>query len=109
MSTPEDPRPVKEVTEVIIQQKFNKKKYYDKTLTGEITTKIIRNSHKRVPPEGEPICTRSQMVKYYSRDGEVVAVVHQYLRPDGTIGASGKPDPKKLYLTDEILYVPAKK
>jgi hypothetical protein len=49
------------------------------------------------------------MVKYYSQDGEVLALVHQYLRPDGTIGASGKPDPKRLYLTNEILYLPAKK
>jgi hypothetical protein len=49
------------------------------------------------------------MVKYYSQDGEVLALVHQYLRPDGTIGASGKPDPKRLYLTKEILYLPAKK
>lgn len=109
MSTPKDPRPVKEITEDIIQDKFNQKKYYDKTLTGEITTIIIRNTHQKVPPEGEPICTWSQMVKYYSQDGEVLALVHQYLRPDGTIGASGKPDPKRLYLTNEILYLPAKK
>jgi hypothetical protein len=109
MSTPKDQRPAKDVSEDIIQDKFNQKKYYEKTLTGEITTKIIRNSHQKVPPPGEPICTRSQMVKYYSLDGDVLALVHQYLRPDGTIGASGKPDPKRLYLPNEILFVPAKK
>jgi hypothetical protein len=26
-----------------------------------------------------------------------VVVVHQYLRKDGSLGGSGKPDPKKLF------------
>jgi hypothetical protein len=30
-------------------------------------------------------------------------MVHQYLQPDGTLGASGQPDPKRL-LHDGILY-----
>jgi hypothetical protein len=44
----------------------------------------------------------SQTVEYYDGDNRV-ALVHQYLRPDGTIGASGRPDPKAL-LEDGILY-----
>ncbi len=32
-----------------------------------------------------------------------VALVHQYLRPDGRIGASGMPDPKWLLGEGEIL------
>jgi hypothetical protein len=43
------------------------------------------------------------MVSYLDSDGNEVARVHQYLRPDGTIGASGKPDPKRL-LDGGILY-----
>lgn len=82
---------------------------YEKTLTEEITTKIFKDSHVIEPPQGHPICTRSQMVKYQSPEGEILAVVHQYLLPNGKIGASGKPDPKKLYLENEIIYVPAKK
>ena len=34
-----------------------------------------------------------------------MAVVHQYLRVDGTLGASGRPDPKVLYLAEEIVMV----
>jgi hypothetical protein len=40
-------------------------------------------------------------------DGRMVAEVHRYLRPDGTIGASGVPDPKRisfggtLYVADD--------
>jgi len=35
-----------------------------------------------------------------------VAVVFQYLRPDGSIGGSGRPDPKFL-LRDGVQYVVA--
>jgi hypothetical protein len=34
-----------------------------------------------------------------------VAVMHQYLRPDGTIGASGQPDPKRLVVEGDVWYV----
>lgn len=31
---------------------------------------------------------------YYSVAGDPVAIVHQYVLPDGMLGASGRPDPK---------------
>ncbi len=52
---------------------------------------------------GEPVCTRSQLVTYFDADGERVAIVHQYLRQDGTLGASGLPDPKWLLHGGEVL------
>jgi len=39
--------------------------------------------------------TRSQTVPYFLM-GLLIAVCHQYTRPDGSLGASGKPDPKML-------------
>lgn len=58
---------------------------------------LKRESHRLPPPKGEPECTKSQIVYYVTADDITVAVVHQYMRPDGSIGASGKPDPKWLY------------
>jgi hypothetical protein len=52
-----------------------------------------------------PFCTRSQLISYLDDAGQEVARVHQYLQPDGTLGASGRPDPKRL-LHDGILYFP---
>jgi len=53
---------------------------------------------------GQPPGTRSQIVRYFRRsDDLMVAIVHQYLRPDGTLGASGLPDPKWLRDGDRIL------
>jgi len=43
------------------------------------------------------------MVYYRDQQYKDVALVHQYLLPDGTIGASGIPDPKFI-LENGILY-----
>jgi len=42
----------------------------------------------------QPHCTHSQTIEYL--DGQIrVALVHQYLLPDGvSLGGSGEPDPK---------------
>lgn len=55
--------------------------------------------------------TRSQVVEYVDSQGGrlvVVALVHQYVRPDGSLGGSGRPDPKRV-LHDGILYLPVKR
>lgn len=51
----------------------------------------------------QPICNLSQIVAYFDDQGQEVARVHQYKLPDGTLGASGRPDPKRL-LVDGIIY-----
>jgi hypothetical protein len=48
--------------------------------------------------------TRSQLVAYYY-GAVVVARVHQFLQPDGTLGASQIPDPKELLVDGEIWIV----
>ena len=93
------------VTEETIRKYFNEGQFLERVRSGELTTILKRNSHPDPPPTGESLCTRSQIVYYYALDGHAVAVVHQYLRPDGTIGASGLPDPKRLILRDRIISV----
>lgn len=44
------------------------------------------------------------MVAYFDGNYQEVARVHQYKRPDGSIGASGLPDPVRL-LVDGIIYI----
>jgi len=46
-------------------------------------------------PPHQQAGARSQMVPY-SLMGHLIALCHQYTMPDGSIGASGKPDPKML-------------
>lgn len=45
------------------------------------------------------------MVEYFAVDGRMMALVHQYLRPDGSIGGSGRPDPKRVRVGDEEWFV----
>jgi len=91
------------VTPYIIRQYFNKNGYFNKMLKGEFTTRVGWKKHHA--PIDEPICTYSQIVYYYDNTRRLVAIVHQYLRPDGTIGASGKPDPKRIYLKNKTIAV----
>ena len=44
-------------------------------------------------PVHQPQGTVSEILPYLLH-GVKIALCHQYTRPDGTIGASGKPDPK---------------
>ena len=63
----------------------------------------LRDAHLKEPErKGEPWCTRGQMIRYLDPDGQWVVEVFQYLRPDGSLGASGKPDPKRIRIGSTI-------
>ena len=58
-----------------------------------------------MPMAKEPFCTESQTLVYRDNDGRAFARVHCYRRPDNSIGASGRPDPKSILGEDGVLYV----
>ena len=57
----------------------------------------------REPLETRPYL-RSQIIEYRDADDALVARVHCYRRPDGSIAGSGKYDPVKL-IWNGVLYV----
>jgi len=82
---------------------FNREQYWERVQSGEFKAVLLED---RIPAHIEadvPRGTRSQMISYRDVNGDEVARVHQYLKPDGSIGASGKPDPKRL-LFNGVLY-----
>ena len=83
--------------------RFNRGRYWQRIQTGELTAVYKRNKHPAPLSSGQPHCTRSQEVYYYDANNREVARVHQYLRPDGSLGGKGKPDPKRLW-ENGILY-----
>jgi hypothetical protein len=87
-----------------IRKLFNEGGYLAKLDSGELSEKLVREGHPSPAKSGEPHCTRSQIVAYLDANGRQVALVHQYARKDGSIGGSGKPDPKKLF-HEGTLYV----
>lgn len=88
-----------------IRKRFNESQIPMQIQSGELVETFLHNKELDCPePWQGPPGTRSQIVRYASPGGEWVATVHRYLRPDGSLGASGKLDPKRLRIGG-IIYV----
>ena len=86
-----------------MRHRFNEGRYDDLAEAGELSIVVLEDRHPSLAAAHQPYCTRSQMMSYRDQDGNEQARAHRYLRPDGTVGASGRPDPKRL-VQDGILY-----
>jgi hypothetical protein len=95
--------PIQRVTAQALRQMFNSGGYLTQVTSGTLIEVVLRDAHPTPPRAPEPICTRSQEVSYMDANGTEICRVHQYLRTDGTIGASGMPDPKRI-LAGGIIY-----
>jgi hypothetical protein len=85
-----------------IRALFNQGQYWRRARNGEFTLEYLHS--KPAPPEARQMRgTKSQIIAYINSNGEQIALVHQYLKSDGTLGGSGKPDPKEL-LDGDVLY-----
>lgn len=81
---------------------FNEGEYWKRSQDGAFTVVVLEDRYPALTKANEPFCTHSQMLSYRDHSGNEVARIHQYLRPNGDIGASGKPDPKRLYKDSEL-------
>lgn len=71
---------------------------------GQLAAEVLSDRElKKWRERGQEEGTRSQVLRYLDAEGRWLVEVHQYLRPDGSLGASGQPDPKRLRLQDRIL------
>jgi hypothetical protein len=89
-----------------IREKFNSCQFYERLQNNELTATTFKSKHRS--PATEPKCTLSQVLIYWDSQGNPVAMVHQYLRPDGIIGGGGKPDPKWVVVDDKVMALRAK-
>jgi hypothetical protein len=83
--------PIQRVSKTQLREIFNRL-YLADVLAGRLSETIDSEG----PPNrraNEPPGTVSQRVRYWA-GGVSVAVCHRYLRPDGTLGGKGLPDPK---------------
>jgi hypothetical protein len=81
---------------------FRRHRFLARVNSGDLVQRITRNTHPSRTAACEPFCTRTQIISYDNSNQEEEARVHQYLRTDGTIGASGRPDPKRLKIGTQI-------
>ena len=96
-------RDARRVTDWELRKIFNDGDYYAKVLRNELVA-VVERDGLASPAMNHPSGTRSQTVRYYDHEFGPVAFVHQFVLPDGSLGASGKPDPKRIWLESEILY-----
>jgi len=86
------------VTAAELRERFNRDRYSERAAAGELAASVRAERHPSPEPAGETFCTMSQIITYTDPStGARLALAHQYLRPDGTIGASGRPDPKRIW------------
>src|SRR3990172_4890954 len=94
------------VDEAAIRRAFNAGRFKERVDAGELIQQpreeSIHLKGRLARARREPRCTRSQMVEYFEPSGLKVAIVHQYRRRDGSIGGSGRPDPKWLRVGSEV-------
>jgi hypothetical protein len=82
-----------------LRELFRDGQYPARIQAGEFRAVIYSETIVRPPnriASQEPPGTKSQMIEYLDSMRNRIALVHRYLRPDGTLGASGKEDPKAL-------------
>ena len=99
---------VKRIPIADLRELFGHADYWARTSKGEFH-KIVIGRH--TPDlKTEPPGTESQIISIRKSDDFEVARVHAYIRPDGSIGASGKPDPKIVYdEAGDVLYMQERK
>jgi hypothetical protein len=93
---------MKRISATEMQKIFNDGEYWERSKRGELLVVPLEDRHPAFTLANEPYCTRSQMLSFRDADGNEVARVHQYLRPNGNIGASGRPDPKRIFKDGEL-------
>lgn len=82
---------------------FNRGPLPDMISRGDLAPKFLRDSHLKDPEErGERPCTRAQTIRYSDPDGNWLVETFHYQRTDGSIGASGLRDPKRINAGETI-------
>ena len=87
---------IKRVTSLEMCKRFNDGEYWERVKKGLLTEHVLETCRSTLL-ESETVEITSESVSYRDLNGNEVARVHQFKRPDGTLAASGKPDPKRLF------------
>jgi hypothetical protein len=101
------PWPIKRINPEEMREMFNDGQYWEKVQNGQWTAVILESRFSDALTE-ENVAITSVMVSYRDENEDEMARVHQYQRPDGSLAASGLPDPKRLF-KDGVLYRLVKK
>jgi hypothetical protein len=74
---------------------FDRGRYADRVRSGELEARELVRGRPSLS-SAHPDDAISRRVGYYDTAGNEVAVVHELLLADGTVGGSGRPDPMRV-------------
>ncbi len=91
----------------IVSQDFLSQHFNDENWEGKLSACRSIEFHNRPASveSGQVPGTCRIGTKYYDHENNLVAIVFIYRKPDGTLGASGKPSPKGLLIDGTWCYV----
>lgn len=93
---------VERVSARTLQAIFNQSQYPELIASNSIEKITIRSAlmgnDEVLRKKKLPIGTKSEIIVYRDKGKNLYVKIHQYLCPDGTLGCSGKPDPKSMLL-----------
>src|SRR6266852_801486 len=96
----DNPKPktplIQRVTSEEMCKRFNEGGYWEKVKSGIWTSHVLESNVSTLLSQ-ETVEITSVMLSYRDSEGNEMARVHQFMRPDGTLAASGRPDPKRLF------------
>ena len=81
-----------------MREMFHEHQCMQKLANGEFHSVLLKQRHSNPIKSKQQFCTHSQLVSIQDNDGEEIVRAHQYKKPDGTLGASGMPDPVRLFI-----------
>jgi hypothetical protein len=86
---------------------FNEERFVERAERGEIKTVVV---HSGVPSSevGLPVGSKSELISYRDLNNLELSRAHQYVLPDGRLGASGKPDPKRIFKDGKLYRIEKK-
>jgi hypothetical protein len=88
--------PIKRLSKKEMQELFHKCNFLERIARQEFTMSVKNQSHADPSKSGQVFCTYSQIVSYSDDEVEVLRA-HRYLLPNNTLGASGMPDPVRIF------------
>jgi hypothetical protein len=82
---------------------FDRGRYAERARAGELIERELVRGRPSLG-SGHPAEAISRRVAYHDSAGRELAVAHELVLPDGTIGGSGRPDPMRVGV-DGTLYI----
>jgi hypothetical protein len=93
--------PIEYVDAETLRRIYNDSQLWERAQSGEFEERVLSEGQPG-KASAEPRDAISRRVGYFDHTGRQIAVVHEYVRRGGKLGASHRPDPKSVRVGNTI-------